>query len=118
MNGANARPNPITTGATGSGAFTLQGLTLSMDVTYQGLESDFTNAHVHGPASLEMSAGVLQGVNTPALHTPTDARSGRFFGSVEISQATADAIINGMAYLNVHTTVNGGGEIRGQLIAQ
>ena len=106
----------VATGAKGSGTITVDGTMLTINVKYHGLESDFAAAHIHGPADRGANAGVLVPISTPELHQADGARAGSFTGSVEISAEAATAILEGRAYINIHTSDNGGGEIRGQTI--
>ena len=105
----------VSTGARGSGTVSIDGNMLSIHVKYEGLESDFTAAHIHGPAGAGANAGVLFGLSGTDLHQPIDANSGMFTGSMEVSDETIQAIQAGEAYINIHTAGNGGGEIRGQI---
>ncbi len=114
LNGANERPDPVTTSATGTGKFTLVGSDLFVDVSYTGLQGTANNAHIHGPAGPDGFAGVLVGMN--GLHEGPFATSGRFLGSVVLSPQNLSAVIDGLTYFNIHSTAFGGGEIRGQIV--
>jgi len=79
-----------------------------------GIESEFTNLHIHGPAEEGGSAGVLVPLKTPVYHV--------LYGNYQaqwwcrgIDESTHDFIANGQTYLNFHTLQQPGGEIRGQL---
>ena len=54
------------------------------------------------------------------MHLPAGdpAQGGLFFGSVVYTPEGASNLLAGLNYLNVHTTNNPGGEIRGQLILE
>ena len=105
----------VTTKAHGSGSVSLDGNYLAVNVHYEGLQSDFTAAHIHGPAPKGTNSGVLFALSGTDLHQPENSRSGTFMGGTEVTDATAQAIMSGEAYINIHTTGNGGGEIRGQI---
>ena len=105
----------VTTEAHGSGSFSLDENYLTVNVHYEGLQSDFTAAHIHGPAPKGTNSGVLLALSGTDLHQPESSRSGTFMGGTEVTDATAQAIMSGEAYINIHTTGNGGGEIRGQI---
>lgn len=113
LSGSQEVPAVASTG-TGSGTLTVSGTTLSIHIRYSGLESNFAAAHIHGPAERGSNAGVLVPLSTPNLHTADGNTAGTFSGTVEISAETAAAILEGRAYVNIHTSGNGGGEIRGQ----
>jgi hypothetical protein len=114
LNGANERPTPVTTSATGTGNFTLLGNELFVDVSYTGLQGTANNAHIHGPAAADGPAGVLVGMND--LHVGPFATSGQFRGSVVLSPQNLSYLIDGLTYFNIHSTTFGGGEIRGQIV--
>jgi hypothetical protein len=113
LSGAQEVP-AVASGGTGSGTLTVNGTTLSIHIKYSGLGSNFAAAHIHGPAERGANAGVLVPLSTPELHTADGNTAGTFSGTVEISAETAAAILEGRAYLNIHTSGNGTGEIRGQ----
>lgn len=122
LNGTNESPD-VTTTATGTAEFTVlngvPGIYFRLDVA--GI-NNVTAAHIHAPAPAEQNIGVVvnlyTGGNTGANVTGTLAEG-------VISSATGMTLDslrvlmgNGNAYVNVHTTVNGGGEIRGQITRQ
>src|SRR5688500_945328 len=81
LSGANERPNPVTTPATGSATFTLSAdnNTLSWTVTTTGL-NNVTQAHIHvggaqiaGPVILGLFAGPT--ANNPAISGSTTRAS-------------------------------------------
>ena len=114
LNGGQEVP-AVGTGAKGSGTVSIDGNQLTLHVQYKGLESDFAAAHIHGPAAKGANAGVLLGLSGTDLHQPSDSRAGMFTGSAEVSDETIEALMAGEAYMNIHTSGHGGGEIRGQL---
>ncbi|OLE64683.1 MAG: hypothetical protein AUG03_08360, partial [Acidobacteria bacterium 13_1_20CM_2_68_14] len=78
-----------------------------MDLTFEGLLGEQTVQHVHGPATRAQEAPVLFGIPGP----------GSFTGFCRTVTDTQEAIIlAGLAYVNVHSTRDPGGEIRGQLV--
>ena len=81
-------------------------LTLTWNVTYEGLTGPAIGAHIHGPVSPGNNAGIL--IPFPSTDSPIT-------GSQTITQDQSDDILNGMTYVNVHTQAHPGGEIRGQL---
>ena len=80
--------------------------TLRWKLTFQGLSGKAMAAHIH-----KGKAGVAGAVIVP-LCGP--CRTGQT-GQLKISTNAADALERGLAYVNVHTTKNAGGEIRGQV---
>ncbi|HOA74537.1 MAG TPA: CHRD domain-containing protein [Phycisphaerae bacterium] len=111
---------PNASPATGFLECTLDDETGFVNVTaggYSGLQSDSTNAHIHGPAGPGVNAGVVL-----QLIGPFGSTSGSLSGSGTLARAgftTAeliDAMVAGETYVNVHSVNIPGGEIRGQLL--
>ena len=131
LTGANERPNPVTTPATGSATFTLSadGNTLTWNVTTTGA-NNVTASHIHiggtqiaGPIILGLFAGTA--ASNPAI-TGSITRAA-FTSPLGVSfDALISLMRSGDTYVNVHTD-NGvapantgpgdfpGGEIRGQI---
>lgn len=95
--------------ATGTGTFTLIGNQLTYQVSYSGLSSPAVAAHLHGPADAAGTAGVLQGLNGAS------GTSGTLSGSLILTPDQLAHLIDGLVYVNVHSSEHPGGEIRGQL---
>jgi hypothetical protein len=111
--------------------------TMLVDVTFSGLTSGNTNAHIHCCVAQGGNAGVA--TTTPTFTGfPTGAISGTYSHLFDLLQATSwnpafitanggtpasaeVVLLAGLAanqtYLNIHTTNFGGGEIRGFLVA-
>ncbi|HUE95814.1 MAG TPA: CHRD domain-containing protein [Longimicrobiaceae bacterium] len=119
LTGASEVP-AVTTSATGSAAFTLAGGLLLFRLDVANI-SNVTAAHIHGPAGAGTNAAVRVDLYIPPSGTP-------FRGTGTLAQGVAPAprvisldsvmvlMRNGNAYVNVHTTANPGGEIRGQVV--
>jgi len=105
LNGAQEVP-PVPTPATGQGCYTFDPSTniLSYNITYQNLLGPENLAHIHQGAP-GVAGPIL--VNLP-LGTPK-------IGSAPLTAAQAAQLLAGNLYTNIHTTVFGGGEIRGQM---
>lgn len=122
MNGANERPNPVATNATGTATYVLNGNTLTYTVTASGLSSPVNGAHIHVGNATQAGA-IIFPFNHAVVQSGTVAS-----GTIDLSGAiTAGGISgdslrvllnNGNAYTNVHTTTYPNGEIRGQIIRQ
>jgi hypothetical protein len=80
---------------------------LSWTLTYSGLSGPATAAHFHGPAEPGKNA-------TVAVAIPNAGKS-PVEGSATLTDAQAADLTAGKYYINVHTTANPGGEIRGQV---
>jgi hypothetical protein len=144
LSGANESP-PTGSPATGLALITFDTTahTLHLDVTFSGLTTVDTAAHIHC-----CTAGPLGGTASVVTHTPTFASfplgvtSGTFNATFDMTLDPANAnspwnqnltfvnanggvlgaeaallagALAGEAYFNIHTTANPGGEIRGFL---
>jgi hypothetical protein len=96
----------------GTANLTLNGTSLSWTVSYSGLSGISTASHIHGPAAVGTDAAVEVTLAQPSQLGFT---SGSFSGSGTISQTVIDQMNNGLAYVNLHSSTFGGGEIRGQV---
>ena len=123
LSGAAERPTPVTTTATGSAEFLIYdgvpGIYFTLNVA--GIDSAVA-AHIHGPADAEGFAGVLSGLYSGAA-TAQGVTGVLAEGVVNsASGITVDSLLTllrtGNAYVNVHTRLNAGGEIRGQILTQ
>jgi hypothetical protein len=125
LSGANEVPAK-TTSATGTADYTVNGTTVNYTISFTGLSSNATVAHIHAGAA---------GVNgtTPINFTAQlpKATSGSFTGSftaadvqagtggaVTVTAGSLDSLLTAMragnTYTNIHSQTNGSGEIRGQ----
>jgi Cu/Zn superoxide dismutase len=109
---ANETPTPKGNVAAAQGAFSgtltksATGAALSWKLEFSGLSANASAAHIHtgapgkaGPVVVPLCAPCSSGASGTATITP----------------AVLDAIQSGGAYVNVHTSTNPAGEIRGQL---
>jgi hypothetical protein len=115
LTGANERPNPVTTNATGTAIVTILGSLVSWKVDVVDIDS-LILGHIHRHATDTAFGGVV--INfAPAV------RGQNFTGNATTGSFTPhDSVLTimraGRAYVNVHTQTNQGGEIRGQLVRQ
>ncbi len=119
LSGAGEVP-PVVTTATGTVTATLQGNTLTITGSYSGLSGPATAAHIHGPASTTQTAGVLVQLTVTEGSTPgsgtISGESTELTGQGLTTQFVRNDLEAGLYYINVHTTANPAGEIRGQLL--
>jgi hypothetical protein len=69
--------------------------------------------HFHGPANTTANAPVIQNL-APFAIGPLGT-SGTVSGTVPLTVPLRKALLNGQLYVNVHSSANPGGEIRGQI---
>jgi len=74
--------------------------------TWSDLSGPATAAHFHGPALPNQNAGI---------QIPIDHLSNPSLGFATLTTAQVDDLLAGLWYLNIHTALNPGGEIRGQV---
>ena len=113
LSGAN-EPTPTTTAAQGLATITVNGNVLSYRVELSNIDSAFL-AHIHHNV-----AGLNGPVRVNLYVPPLVATDVHFSGLlIEDTVTVADSILTfmrgGAGYVNMHTKLNPGGEIRGQL---
>jgi hypothetical protein len=114
LTGANETP-AVTTTATGTGTFTVTGNNINYVITIANWPAGrtVTAAHIHHrPIRPDTSAGVLLGWTAGSITTTGGT------GTIAATDAQLTEIRAGGTYFNVHSSVNGGGEIRGNLTRQ
>lgn len=81
-----------------------------MTLTFSGMSSDTTAAHIHG-AAFGSNGGV-------ALTLFSGVQTSPFTNTYDLSSTPSviTAIQSGDTYVNVHTSSNAGGELRGQIV--
>jgi hypothetical protein len=108
LNGAQQNP-AVTTNARGTGFATLSGGQFRYWITIAGVGSGFTASHLHNGA-VGSNGSVITTLNF------TDSTA---VGSAAITtDADMVSIIKNRTYVNVHSTANPNGEIRGQVLIQ
>jgi len=102
---------PVSTPGSGSATLTLDtdSNELSWDIIFSNLTASPTAAHFHAPAPIGSNAGVqidiasISGLTSPLIGTAT------------VTDTQESGILNGLWYINIHTSTFPGGEIRGQV---
>jgi len=130
LSGANERPNPVNTAASGTATFTVNGQTIDFAINVSNIVGTRL-AHIHGPAAADGSntASVVVTLLTPIAAPGTNIAAGVLSSGTFPSATYAlsanivmDSVLawmrTGRAYVNVHTVANGGGEIRGTVVRQ
>lgn len=121
LSGTNEVP-PVTTTATGNATLSVVGSELTYQVNVTGLSNALV-AHIHvaaaganGPVRLNLcGTGAPEPACTSGTGVLAEGSNGTALG------ITFDSLLSAMrtggAYVNVHTSANQGGEIRGQVAA-
>jgi hypothetical protein len=87
---------------------------LTFEITYRNLTGTANDAHIHGPAPVGQGAGVL--FDLVPFHNGAFGTSGSFTGTGTLSPSVLGYVLDGLTYINIHSSFAGGGEIRGQVI--
>ena len=83
---------------------------VTVGCTYQGLSGAPRAAHIHAPARPDMNAPVI--VPLAAI----GGTSGTITGGGTLTPAFVQAMLDGLTYVNLHTELLPGGELRGQIV--
>ncbi|MDP1621353.1 MAG: IPTL-CTERM sorting domain-containing protein [Bacteroidales bacterium] len=84
---------------------------LTFTILFNGLTGTSTAAHFHGPAPAGVNAGVL----ILLAGFPTSVTSGMYSNSYMLTPTQKTQLLAGLLYVNIHSNIFPGGEIRGQL---
>ena len=142
LRGINETPGPVATQATGSFHATLSadGTTLHCTITYNNLNAQVTQSHIHFGLSKEtggimiwlcQTAAAPAPATDPGVPTCPDTSSGTISGTATMANVVGpngqgitpgvdfnkviQAMREGAAYANVHSTRSPSGEIRGPI---
>jgi hypothetical protein len=80
------------------------------------LEGTFTGAHIHGPADINTASPNILHSLDGITSLQAGGRSGTISGFVTLTDAEETMLFNRLLYINIHSTVNPDGEIRGNLM--
>jgi len=86
---------------------------------FADLVGNLTVMHIHGPGSVNFPSANTNGgvvVDLAPFHTAAGPKSGRITGSTTLSAVNETRLFDNQLYVNIHSTVQTGGEIRGQLV--
>ena len=139
LNGASESP-PNTSLGTGLADVDYNNIahTLHVHVTFSGLSGNTTASHIHSPTAVPGTGTAGVATTTPTFaNFPLGVTSGTYDNTLDLTSASswnpafitanggtpagaesalAAGLAGGEAYLNIHTTVVPGGEIRGFLV--
>src|SRR5258706_5296885 len=119
---------PVITNSTGSGNEISGGITFDTDTLILDLAVGYGSAagftdltgvptamHIHGSAAAGQNAGVLVDLSPYNFAAADPAKGGVIIGSIAYPTNAVDSLLGGSNYINIHTALNPGGEIQGQL---
>lgn len=120
LDGLQEVPANVTTG-TGTMTGTYDDVTnfLTWSGSFSDLIGTTTDAHFHGPAAVGVAAGVQIHITAAGGGDtfPLGVTSGLFSGDATITETQEAQLLGGLWYINIHSTFDTSGEIRGQLSA-
>jgi hypothetical protein len=73
--------------------------------------------HIHSPASTNQNTNILVDLSPYSFSAANPTNGGVIFGDIAYPTNSISNLVAGLSYVNIHTALNPGGEIRGQLIA-
>ncbi|KJC36432.1 CHRD domain-containing protein [Bradyrhizobium sp. LTSP849] len=100
-------PNSSSGSGKAEATFDTETKTLTYTVTYAGLSGPAMGAHFHGPVEAGKNAGIALPFKT--VQSPIQ-------GNATLTDAQAADLLAGKWYANIHTAMNPGGELRGQMM--
>ena len=126
--GANVKPGAVTTAGTGTLTVSWDPVdkTLAYTLGYSRLEAAATSLHLHGPANANGVADALVDFGNPPgqmfeiVLGETGSATGRIDLTLPITPTVSgDSLVvllqRGLLYVDVHTSANAAGEIRGNV---
>jgi hypothetical protein len=99
-------PNDSTATGTAEASFDTETKAFAATATFSGLSGAAIGAHIHGPGDPGANAGIV---------LPFDSVESPIELSATLTDAQAADLLAGRLYVNIHTELNPGGEIRGNL---
>ncbi|HEV2721759.1 MAG TPA: CHRD domain-containing protein [Thermoanaerobaculia bacterium] len=114
MTGSQERPTPTTSTGWGNATVSFDSTrsNINVTITVRGLTSAITGAHIHEKAAGSDVGNIVVGFTPSASFT-----NGKLTGTFTMDTPVAARLVANPSnfYMNVHTSVNPGGEIRGDL---
>ncbi|MCB9068050.1 MAG: choice-of-anchor J domain-containing protein [Calditrichae bacterium] len=118
LNGNKTAPTPVATVGSGTGKFVLNGdqTVLSYEIAVRHLSGEITAAHFHN-APAGQNGGVVKTIYSGTPISGGSTFSGEWTSSdgEALTPELVSELLNGNIYVNIHSTLHGSGEIRGQL---
>lgn len=99
-------PNDSTATGAADASYDTDSKAFSATVTFSGLSGPAIGAHIHGPGEMGANAGIV--LRFESVESPIEL-------STTLTDVQAADLLAGKLYVNIHTELNPGGEIRGNL---
>lgn len=117
LSGAAEKPNAVSTPGSGNVTATVDGNSLEVEGSFKDLTSTTEGAHIHGPADDNSTAPIFCNLSIPTGQSGTiSAGSGAgSCGDKDLTDEDVENFENGRMYVNIHTSLNKNGELRGNL---
>ena len=124
--GANERPEPADSPATGSATAQLNGepglWILTYEITYEGLSGPATVGHIHDAINPEPTPPFTERFGPPvhdldSLDSPIQGDWSYADATQPLTDEHVENLLAGRFYINIHSDLFPAGEIRGQLLA-
>ncbi len=103
---------PNQSAGTGTGTLAQKGKRIHVSLSWEGLSGPITGAHIHGPAGRGENAGIVFDI-VPGSR-PAGSR-GPLEATFDLKAEERSLLVEGRLYADIHTALNPGGEIRGQI---
>ncbi len=108
LSGANEKPTAVVTQAKGLVTAVVEGNTVTINAVFDSLSGPVIGCHFH--------KGVSSGTGGTFTNFLTNIRGNRLYVKTTLTDAQIGDMMEDSVYFNVHTTANGSGEIRGQMV--
>jgi hypothetical protein len=118
LTGGAEKPSAVNTPASGTSTVTIDGESLKVSGTFKDLTANTTGAHIHGPVGTDGTGPVFCHLKVPAATSgeiTADGSGTPACNTVKLTETQIADFEAGRMYVNVHTSTNPGGEIRGDL---
>jgi hypothetical protein len=118
LSGANEVP-ARTTDATGTATLVVDTVTgkAVLTISFSGLTTGLTGAHIHCCAGPTANAPVFHGFDSQLTAGATSGSLTNYTLPITLTAQNIADLQNGLMYINIHSSTYPGGEIRGQLYA-
>ena len=126
LSGANERPEPADSPATGSATATLTGeaglWVLTYEINYEGLSGPATVGHIHDATTPDADLPFTERFGPPvhdldSLDSPIQGEWSYADATQPLTDEHVENLLIGRMYINIHSDLFPAGEIRGQLLA-